>query len=158
MSEYGSIPARPTLYKGIQMRSRLEADFAAYLDGRGEQWKYEPDCFASTDGQWLPDFRVDDSLDSGAPLYIELKPHGLLDEWRKAGERYTRINSLMRKMMIARESQPKCHLWLIFWSYGADEMTLIINAPQRPEWLIAGPVDGIYPSPEVQAIIEPQAR
>jgi hypothetical protein len=140
------------------MRSRLEADFAAYLDRRGDTWKYEPGCFASSGGQWLPDFRVDGSFDTGRPLFIELKPYGLLAEWRRDGELYARINSIMRKMMVARESDPGCHLWLIFWAYGGEEMQLIVNAPTRPEWIIGGAVDSVYPSPEIQAILEPQGN
>jgi hypothetical protein len=54
-----ALRARPTIYKGVQMRSRLEAGFAQWLDGMGFEWEYEPECFASDGGQWLPDFRVD---------------------------------------------------------------------------------------------------
>jgi hypothetical protein len=47
---------RATLYKGTRMRSRLEADYAAYLDDMEQSWEYEPICFASGSTQWLPDF------------------------------------------------------------------------------------------------------
>ena len=59
--------ARPTTYKGIQMRSRLEAGFATWLDHFCTKlpqhlgtlsWDYEPVCLASPRGQWLPDFHV----------------------------------------------------------------------------------------------------
>ena len=60
--------ARPTLYKGIQMRSRLEALFAQTLDNAKVAWEYEPGAFADHTGQYLPDFRV------GLDLYIEVKP------------------------------------------------------------------------------------
>ena len=33
--------ARPTLYQGFQMRSRLEATVAEWLDAHGLVWKYE---------------------------------------------------------------------------------------------------------------------
>ena len=49
---------RPTVYKGIQMRSRLEAGFAAWLDGRFIKWHYEPCAFADERGQYLPDFEL----------------------------------------------------------------------------------------------------
>jgi hypothetical protein len=69
--------ARPTLYAGVLMRSRLEASFAQHLDSLGFSWEYEPNCFASTAGQWLPDFKCI-SVDVGpAPTrtcYFEVKP------------------------------------------------------------------------------------
>lgn len=41
------------------MRSRLEASFAEWLDGDSSHvWQYESQCFASKDGQYLPDFHV----------------------------------------------------------------------------------------------------
>lgn len=68
--------ARPTTYKGIQMRSRLEALFAQELDevpGKGQTgWEYEPQCFASEAGQYLPDFRI--NYEAGPVRYIEVKP------------------------------------------------------------------------------------
>jgi hypothetical protein len=52
------IKARPTIYKGIQMRSRLEAAYAQHLDADNYPWEYEPECFADETGQYLPDFRI----------------------------------------------------------------------------------------------------
>ena len=49
---------RPTVYRGVQMRSRLEARYAAAMDYLGWEWIYEPGAFASQDGQYLPDFKV----------------------------------------------------------------------------------------------------
>lgn len=68
--------ARPTVYKGIQMRSRLEAGFAMWLDEEGLIWEYEPKAFAGERGQYLPDFAVEMSVDGAAPRtgYIETKP------------------------------------------------------------------------------------
>lgn len=68
---------RSTLYRGIRMRSRLEADFAAYLDRTGQDWGYETECLASDEGQWLPDFTVDHIL-------MEIKPTALLDPRERA--------------------------------------------------------------------------
>lgn len=67
MADY-NIKARPTTYKGIPMRSRLEAQAAARLDARGMKWEYEPQCFADETGQYLPDFYVH------GWGYIEVKP------------------------------------------------------------------------------------
>lgn len=75
-----TLKARPTIYKGIQMRSRLEASYAAWLDGCGFTWDYEPHVFADEKGQYLPDFRIKDfNLIGAGPipnLYIEVKPTG----------------------------------------------------------------------------------
>ena len=62
-----TIAARPTVYRGIQMRSRLEARFAAYLDLLGAVWSYEPRAYGGRGGQYLPDFQVGD-------MFIEVKP------------------------------------------------------------------------------------
>lgn len=68
---------RPTVYKGIKMRSRLEAGFAAWLDDRTTfPWKYEPCAFATEDGQYLPDFLLDGVWFEGGVrrAYVEVKP------------------------------------------------------------------------------------
>lgn len=67
MSAVRTWTARPTVYRGVQMRSRLEARFAAILDSDGFEWTYEPRAYASQDGQYLPDFEVGNGL-------IEVKP------------------------------------------------------------------------------------
>lgn len=91
------IPARPTIYRGIRMRSRLEALWAAELDlvypGR---WQYEPICFADGFGQYLPDF----GLDMGTPVYIEVKPPGI----DPAGQ--------LARMSPIWASEPEAELWL----------------------------------------------
>lgn len=51
-----TIKARPTIYKGVEMRSRLEATYAEVCDRHGWGWRYEPYALASAEGQWLPDF------------------------------------------------------------------------------------------------------
>ncbi|WP_067483806.1 hypothetical protein [Actinomadura hibisca] len=72
------LKARPTMYKNIRMRSRLEAGFAAWLDNSGLVWEYEPCAFATQEGQYLPDFRVTDMVATWLPApvtaYIEVKP------------------------------------------------------------------------------------
>lgn len=63
----GSPKARPSVYKGIPMRSRLEVRFAYHLDARGERWTYEPRIY----GHYLPDFEI---LGTMRPTFIEVKP------------------------------------------------------------------------------------
>lgn len=66
------IPAIRTKYKGIQMRSRLEARWAAFFDNLpGVTWRYEP---METNG-WIPDFTVDHAS-LPLPLLVEIKPIG----------------------------------------------------------------------------------
>jgi hypothetical protein len=63
---------RRTLYRGVMMRSRTEARFAAQLDEMGAEWKYEPYALAGPSGQWLPDFEVD--LDTRYRTLVDVKP------------------------------------------------------------------------------------
>jgi hypothetical protein len=91
-----TIPARPTVYRGIQMRSRLEAGFAAWLDRREFTWSYEPRCFAIATSQYLPDFVIPKAIatweylghDIGdvttwRDLYVEVRPRLDLVEARR---------------------------------------------------------------------------
>lgn len=65
------ILGRTTMYRGIQMRSRLEARFAAGLDAQDLPWTYEPRCYASGRVQWLPDF---ETTYEGRTCLVEVKP------------------------------------------------------------------------------------
>jgi len=76
MTQAAWLKARPTLYKGIQMRSRLEALYAQSLDGEGTAWQYEPECFADEHGQYLPDFRADLGGPGDGRWWVEVKPQG----------------------------------------------------------------------------------
>lgn len=68
---YAGQPARPTTYRGIEMRSRLEAKFAAYLDDQGYLWHYEPRAYAGNGGQYLPDFEIATVPDR---TFVEVRP------------------------------------------------------------------------------------
>lgn len=48
--------ALPTVYRGNQFRSRLEARWAIVFDLIGVPWQYEPEGFALPSGNYLPDF------------------------------------------------------------------------------------------------------
>jgi hypothetical protein len=105
-----SAQARPTLYRGIRMRSRLEADFARWLDGTDSPWStwawaYEPECFGDEAGQYLPDFRL---TSPGFPTqYIEVKP------FEYEGD----IPALTKRMEIVWSSLPEAILALVFWEW-----------------------------------------
>ena len=66
-----TLRARPTTYKGIAMRSRLEARVAGELDAGGDAWVYEPRAYANEGGQYLPDFEI---TDRALPMFIEVRP------------------------------------------------------------------------------------
>lgn len=80
------------------MRSRLEAYYAAALESAGVEWTYEPECFASLAGQYLPDFRIGD----GWPCwYVEVKP--FVDD----------ATTLQKQMAIIWESEPDVALVIL---------------------------------------------
>ena len=98
-----TIPARPTTYKGVEMRSRLEARYAQWLDDFKIAWTYEPRCFASESGQYLPDFQVHDVHIQGKPqvIYIEVKPTFAI----------ARSSLAIERMTVIWDSDP--HAWLV---------------------------------------------
>ena len=58
--------AIPTLYNGVQFRSRLEARWAAFFDLMQWPWEYEPFDLSG----YIPDFYLDFEI----PFIIEVKP------------------------------------------------------------------------------------
>jgi hypothetical protein len=59
---HSALAAKPTVHRGVLMRSRLEARWAGVLDAAGITWEYEPTLFrlGSSRGRWqggyVPDF------------------------------------------------------------------------------------------------------
>jgi hypothetical protein len=103
---------RTTVYRGIEMRSRLEAGFAAWLDEWELGWHYEPHAFGNQIGQYLPDFRLDavrSSWNNWEPrtAYAEIKPAIFGDRDEDEYER------LMRSMAIIWDSEPDALLLLV---------------------------------------------
>ena len=78
MKEY-TIAAIPTIYRGRQYRSRLEARWAAFFDKLGWRHEYEPFDL----GAWSPDFLLSDTN-----TLVEVKPWTAFDNatWVKAAE------------------------------------------------------------------------
>lgn len=109
--------ARPTVYKGIQMRSRLEAGFAAWLDRYRFDWEYEPCAFASELGQYLPDFRLNDVFASWkekrVSMYVEVKPSsflvdpGVSSSKQEEGPFFDDAITLNENASILAESEPE---------------------------------------------------
>lgn len=76
------LAARRTIYKGIGMRSRTEARFAAWLDRNGFDWQYEPHVFGNQEDDYLPDFAIrgfpalpghDILFPQTTSIYVEIK-------------------------------------------------------------------------------------
>jgi hypothetical protein len=120
---------RSTLYNGIQMRSRLEADFAGWLDGPNRpawcsgEWAYEPQCFASEQGRYLPDFSITGR--GGRHAYIEVKPVSFPDD---------DIDPLLERMQIIWQSEPDASLILVFWEFGASQLGTWLFTIGDPRW------------------------
>ena len=57
----------PTMFAGVQMRSRLEARWAAFFTALGWNWEYEPFDLRG----WIPDFLLRGSWGS---VLVEVKP------------------------------------------------------------------------------------
>lgn len=112
-----SIPARPTTYRGIRMRSRLEARVAASLDSvMPGAWEYEPQAFANERGQYLPDFRV--TVPSGH-YYLEVKPT------------LERALLAMERMQIIWDSEPGATLLVLMTPDGVEGMSLRADGNDR---------------------------
>lgn len=104
------IPARPTTYSGIRMRSRLEARYAAVLDAFGLTWTYEPRAYANAAGQYLPDFEL--PADDLAPIqFIEVRP-------------------TLDRGMLALTQMP------VIWDSEPDAI-LVVTMPRIPFWYVA---------------------
>lgn len=65
--------AIPTTYKGLQLRSRLEAKWACFFDKLEWPWSYEP---FDLDG-WTPDFLIAPPFLQGYQTLVEVKPLGV---------------------------------------------------------------------------------
>lgn len=87
-----TIKAKPTLYKGIEFRSRLEARWAAFFDLLEWKWEYEPCDFNG----WYPDFvifgkKADERITPtghDGRIFVEVKP--VIDFPKDVANRMTR--------------------------------------------------------------------
>lgn len=79
----GGVRSIPTVYNGIQFRSKLEASTAKLMDDIGLEWQFEVEGYDLGNGIWyLPDFYVPQNR-----LFIEVK--GILDP--KSEEKVTAL-------------------------------------------------------------------
>ena len=111
---------RPTLYKGVTMRSRLEARVAGFLDRERLSWQYEPAVFADERGDYVPDFQV--SGLTRAPLYVDVKGPPLT-----AAD----LEAMFDRMTVIWATDPTAALAV--WSadqFGVDG-TFLVRLPDR---------------------------
>jgi hypothetical protein len=122
-----AVHGRETIYRGITMRSRLEADVAQNLDNNSIDWSYEPKCFANENGQYLPDFKI---VSSRLATYWEIKPSNfpLVD-----------IPALAHRMEVIWDSEPGVRLGIRLWEYGGSSA--------RNEAILAWPSHGYNVEP-----------
>ncbi len=107
------IPARPTTYNGVKMRSRLEAAYAEQFDAFGWSWEYEPGCFSSYSGQYLPDFRlVLNELSPEAFTYVEVKPHITVEQAA------TEVGKMTHWWSTIKASEPEAAAFVLM--FGAE--------------------------------------
>lgn len=122
-----TLKPRPTVYNGIHMRSRLEAGFAQWLDERAVEWEYEPECFANTDGQYLPDFLVRDvpfylGGEHGIPtydVYFDVKP--------PIRARLGWAVEFLQRMAIILDSRPDAIVCVVAPDDRSDQGVLVIG-------------------------------
>lgn len=72
----------PTMYKGIQFRSRLEARWACFFDLVQWKWEYEPEEDDKIKG-WMPDFTI---YGDRQETLVEVKYYTQLQEFIDDGE------------------------------------------------------------------------
>lgn len=96
---------RPTVYRGIQMRSRLEAKTAASLDAHEVPWLYEPRCYANQRDQYLPDFELWGASPQIPTVYLEMK--GLVDRSEQS------VRAFLDRMEVIWSSEPEARLTFV---------------------------------------------
>lgn len=73
----------PTIYEGIEYRSRLEARWAVVFTLLGTKFEYEPRTFWTREGGYVPDFR----LLLKKPRWLEIKgPEPIERDYVRAAE------------------------------------------------------------------------
>lgn len=124
-------PARPTTYRGIAMRSRLEATVAGHLDRWAYEWRYEGRAFGGQGGQYLPDFEL--SVDGELRAVVEVKGEELPDDL---------FRDTLRRMRVVWDSEPEAFLCLVeaavirsgyYRTLGFPRASFIVQAPGMAE-------------------------
>lgn len=107
-----SMEPKPTTYKGVQYRSRLEARWAVYLDHHPsvKSVSYERFRFRSQDFEYTPDFKFNWV---GKRMFLEIKPASPSAEYVQ---------------MLLRVTVEHCvHLLLAVGSFYQDEVPVLYD-------------------------------
>lgn len=102
-----SIQALPTIYKGHEFRSRLEARWAIFFDCMGWKWEYEPEAVETRHGGYLVDFWLPDHK-----VYAEVKPGEFTSvEFDKACDLVDKSRRSL--LLLSGEPQPLLSYYLV---------------------------------------------
>lgn len=113
----------PTVYDGIEYRSRLEARWAAFMSNIGWEYVYEP---FDGDG-YIPDFIVHGEQ----PLFVEVKPAVTLAEFQQPTRKIERGLADYRHDVLIVGADP---LPSISDSWGRDHPAAGLLAERIVEW------------------------
>jgi hypothetical protein len=132
------VAPKPTLFKGVRFRSRLEARWAAMFDLLGLKWDYEPIDLAG----WTPDFRitvevpvwmdVDDELDETPPQKIGTATVNVFAEVKPVYEDHFHGHSIFAKALAKQRD-----IWVLLLG-GAPQHATIGELCDPPELRTAG--------------------
>lgn len=110
------IAAIPTMFEGVEFRSRLEAKWAAIFTELGWHWTYEPFDLPG----WIPDFQLE------GRILVEVKPFTFDEQWKPMCQQITRALTAARMpqevlllgvdMMPPREAFEGCPQLGWLWS------------------------------------------
>jgi hypothetical protein len=144
-------PAKPVTYKGVEMRSQLEAQTARALDRIGVAWHYEPTRYADESGQFTPDFKLPSVRVVGwraiprytTPLHIEARPSHE-EQWRRKNERDAAILAHSSDDPLLFVGLGEMAAALLGWCYGIKENEPVLAV--LGEWREIG-LDGLKGQP-----------
>ena len=114
-----AIEAIPCDYSGVHMRSRLEGRWAAFFDGLGTPWQYEPATYRMRGQRWqyTPDFHLPD-----IGTIVEVKPRvvddpDLADKYASYGPELIRRGKCRLFVFVLRSPCPGV-AYAAYWKYG----------------------------------------
>jgi hypothetical protein len=137
---FRTIAAKPTTYRGVSMKSKLESQVAIELDRLDIPWAYEPRIYWKPSVKrsgYLPDFRLWPKRREH-PWFVEVKPSGIYCE------RHTDTSDLLtalEKLMVIRHTEPDATLVLWLADPRADDMgTMLVRVPDSDRWVERSPL------------------
>lgn len=126
------IPARRTFYRGVLMRSRLEARFAGFLDGIDQPFLYEPWAYASGGQDYLGDFLLPHVFSPFSDPGDGWGFQSLVIEVKGPEPTPTELAAIQERMFLVRDSEPYAQLAITWESLMAEGRFLVCEAP-RPQ-------------------------